>query len=323
MALVTSFTRLVGCRVPIQLAAMGGGVTTPELAIAVTRSGCLGMLQSADPIPLVERIDALERAGASPFGINLVIRDGAPWDDGDVEAAATRARVVEFFWGDPDVRLVELVHQGGALASWQVGTLDEAKHAVAAGCDIVVAQGVEAGGHVRGTMALLPLLAGVLDAIEAPVVAAGGISNPRSMAAALAAGASGVRVGTRFLATHESGAHARYVAALVAAGGDETVLTTAFGVGWPDAPHRVLSTALEAARALEGDIAGWAPAEPDPQPIPAFASGPPSAGTTGSIDAMAMYAGEDVGHVTGIERAGDVVAELCEGAERFLKLATP
>jgi nitronate monooxygenase len=318
MTLATPFTQLVGCRVPIQLAAMGGGVTTPQLAITVTRAGGLGMLQSADPVPLGDRIETLERADAFPFGVNFVIRPGAGWAQSDVEMAAARARVVEFFWDDPDDRLVDVVHRGGALASWQVGTVEEAQRAEAAGCDIVVAQGSEAGGHVRGNMALLPLLAGVLDVVDTPVVAAGGISNPRSMAAAIAAGASGVRVGTRFLATTESGAHPRYVAALVRAGGDDTVMTTAFGVGWPDAQHRVLRTAVDGARALDGGVAGWVAAEPDPQPIPAFSSRTPSEAVTGSIEAMAMYAGQGVGHVKRIESAADVVAELSDGAERLL-----
>ncbi|HEV8163681.1 MAG TPA: nitronate monooxygenase, partial [Actinomycetota bacterium] len=103
------------------------------------------------------------------------------------ELAASRARLVEFFWADPDPALVELVHAGGALAGWQVGSVEEAERAADAGCDLVIAQGVEAGGHVRGTVALLPLLAGVLEVVTVPVLAAGGIASARSMAAVLAA----------------------------------------------------------------------------------------------------------------------------------------
>src|SRR5205085_7101260 len=111
--------------------------------------------------------------------------------------------------------------------------------AVDAGCDLVIAQGTEAGGHVRGTIGLLPLLDAVLERVAVPIVAAGGIATPGAVAAAMAAGAAGVRIGTAFVATVESGAHPDYIAALLRADGGDTVLTEAFGVGWPNAPHRV------------------------------------------------------------------------------------
>jgi nitronate monooxygenase len=235
--LATAFTELVGCRVPVQLAAMGGGITTPALVSAVSRAGGLGMLQGGGTRPLAERMDEIEQARAGPFGVNFVPALGQG-EQPDVELAATRAPLVEFFYSDPDPRLVELVHAGGALAGWQVGSVEEARRAVDAGCDLIVVQGLEAGGHVRGTVALLPLLVVVLDVVAVPVVAAGGIATGRAMAAALAAGADAVRVGTRFLATPESGAHPDYVAAMLAAGDEDTVLTMRFSIGWPDAPPR-------------------------------------------------------------------------------------
>jgi nitronate monooxygenase len=133
----------------------------------------------------------------------------------DVKLAARRVRLVEFFFDTPDPALISLVHAGGALAGWQVGSVAEARQAVNAGCDLIIAQGLEAGGHVRGAVGLLPLLADVLEVVTVPVLAAGGIASARAMAAVLAAGAAGVRVGTRFVATQESGAHPDYVAALV------------------------------------------------------------------------------------------------------------
>jgi NAD(P)H-dependent flavin oxidoreductase YrpB (nitropropane dioxygenase family) len=105
-----------------------------------------------------------------------------------VEVAASRVRVVEFFYGDPDAALMGMVHNGGALASWQVGSAAEARAAVEAGCDFVVAQGTEAGGHVRGRLGLLALLPEVLAAVEVPVLAAGGVGPARGVAAALAGG---------------------------------------------------------------------------------------------------------------------------------------
>jgi NAD(P)H-dependent flavin oxidoreductase YrpB (nitropropane dioxygenase family) len=314
----TAFTELVGCQVPVQQAAMGG-VTTPELAVAVSRAGGLGMLPHGALTSLAERIAQLERAQAGPFGVNFLLpfvdRD-AP---GDVELAAGRARLVEFFYDTPDPGLVELVHAGGALAGWQVGSVEEAKQAVGAGCDLVVAQGVEAGGHVRGTVGLLALLAGVLDAVEVPVLAAGGIATARSMAAVLAAGAAGVRVGTRLVATQESGAHPDYVAALLAAGDEATVVTGAFSVGWPDAPHRVLSSALAAAQALPDGVVATLQTGSGPEPIPRLFVSPPSREVTGEVAAMALYAGQGVGQVTQVAPAAQVVAELTEGAERLLR----
>jgi hypothetical protein len=145
-----------------------------------------------------------------------------PSNPTDVELAAGRARLVEFFYDTPDPGLISLVHAGGALAGWQVGSVAEARQAVDAGCDLIIAQGLEAGGHVRGAVGLLPLLAEVLEVVTVPVLAAGGITSARAMAAALAAGAAGVRVGTRFVATQESGAHPDYVAALLAAAAEAT-----------------------------------------------------------------------------------------------------
>jgi NAD(P)H-dependent flavin oxidoreductase YrpB (nitropropane dioxygenase family) len=288
--LETAFTELVGCRLPIQLAAMGGGITTPELVVAVSRAGGLGMLQRGGTRPLDERIAEIEDARAGPFGVNFVPALGQGGRD-EVELAASRARLVEFFWAEPDPEIVALVHAGGAFACWQVGSVEEALRAADAGCDLVVAQGVEAGGHVRGTVGLLPLLAEVLEAVSVPVVAAGGIASARSLAAALAAGASAARVGTRFLATSESGAHPDYVAALLASGQTDTLLTTAFEVGWPDAPHRVLASAVAAAEALEDETVGAVDVNGEAQPVPRLAARTPSREVTGRVEAMALYAG--------------------------------
>src|SRR5438552_1241553 len=147
----TAFTDLVGCSVAIQQAGMGG-VATPELAAAVAEAGALGMVNMtmipADDVAVA--LDGLVKATTGAVGMNFLM----PFlDVGAVEAAASRVRVVEFFYAEPDAALIARVHEGGALAAWQVGSLTEAQHAVAAGCDFVVAQGTEAGGHVRGRSA--------------------------------------------------------------------------------------------------------------------------------------------------------------------------
>jgi NAD(P)H-dependent flavin oxidoreductase YrpB (nitropropane dioxygenase family) len=229
----TAFTRLVGCRVPLQQAGMPQ-VATPELAAAVADAGALGMVvPSENTAAMLEQV-AARTSGV--FGINFLV----PFLDlAAMEAAASRARVVEFFYAAPAPGLVARVHEGGALAAWQVGSVDEACAAVDAGCDFVIAQGTEAGGHVRGELPLLVLLDQVLDHVEVPVIGAGSIGTARAMAAVLAVGAAGARVGTRFVASAESGAHPTYIEALLRAEATDTVLTTAFSVGWPGTPHRV------------------------------------------------------------------------------------
>jgi nitronate monooxygenase len=268
------------------------------------------------PQVLVGMLEGLAAHTAGAFGVSFLM----PFLDRDaVAVAASRARLVEFFYAPPDPTLVETVHAGGALACWQIGSVEEAVAAERAGCDVVVAQGTEAGGHVRGRVGLLPLLSAVLDAVDVPVVAAGGIGTARSMAAAFAAGADGVRVGTRFVAAAEADAHPEYVAALVGAGADDTVLTERFAVMWPDAPHRVLRSAVAAAEACRDEIVGEMDVLGVRRPLPRFAVPCPTRGTTGTIAAMALYAGESVGAVRGIMPAADIVRELADGAERLLR----
>ena len=296
-----------------------GGVAMPPLVLAVAEAGGLGMLGGVmlPPPVLAGMLDDLAARTRGAFGVNFLM----PFLDRDaVPIAAARARVVEFFYGEPEVGLVETVHAGGALACWQVGSLGEAVAAARAGCDLIVAQGTEAGGHVRGRVGLLPLLNAVLDAVAIPVIAAGGIGTARDVAAALAAGAAGVRVGTRFVAATECDAHPEYVAALVAAGAEDTVLTERFSVMWPDAPHRVLRSAVAAAETCPDDVVGEMELGGSRQPLPRFAVACPTRTTTGTIAAMALYAGESVGAVRGTMPAADIVHELMDGAERLLRV---
>jgi len=303
--LTTRFTELIGCQIPLQQAGMGV-VAGPELAAAVTRAGALGMMGNVLPAP--QLAGTLEHL-PSPVGVNFLM----PFVEQDaVEAAASGARLVEFFYGDPEQKLVDLVHGGGALAAWQVGDAEEARAARDAGCDVIVAQGVEAGGHVRGTIGLLPVLDGVLDAVgdTTVVVAAGGIGTAHAVKAVLAAGAHAARVGTRFVAAAEADTHPVYAQALVDADAQDTVLTTAFGVMWPDAPHRVLRSCIEAAEAVTDETVGEMAMGDMRMPLPKFAVPCPARSTTGNIAAMALYAGQSVGAVTKVERAADVVREL-------------
>src|SRR3989454_3514832 len=155
----TRFTNLVGCALPVQLAAMGG-VGTTELAAAVADAGGLGMVPSG------------RQPAGGAWGVNFLMPFGPSVDD--IAAAARQCRVVEFFYADPRADVVAAAHDAGAIAGWQVGSPAEAVAAEKAGCDYIVAQGTEAGGPARGGQSPDQGLAAVLSSVRIPVVAAGG-----------------------------------------------------------------------------------------------------------------------------------------------------
>jgi nitronate monooxygenase len=300
----TRFSELVGTRLPLQLASLGGPVGTPELAAAVSAAGGLGMIpnpSSAGEVDLlVSRARELTTASIGVgFLMPFVSREA-------VAAAGERADVVEFFYGDPDHDLIELAGHHGAVVGWQAGSAGEARDAASAGCAYVVAQGTEAGGHVRGEQLLDQVLAETLSAVDLPVIAAGGIGSAARVAHLLNAGAAGVRCGTRFVAADEADAHPEYVQALIAAGAEDTVLTQAFSTGWPNAPHRVLRSSLDAAAAFTGDVV----ATVGERGLPRFAPVPPTVAAHGQVSAMPMYAGTSVGDVRAIMPAAAIIAEL-------------
>jgi NAD(P)H-dependent flavin oxidoreductase YrpB (nitropropane dioxygenase family) len=226
-----------------------------------------------------------------PSGIGFLMPYRPPVEV--ISKVADKVRVVEFFEGDPDESLVGAGHAGGALVAWQVGSVDEGRAAEAAGCDLVVAQGVEAGGHVRGTTPLDELLPTVLGAVGVPVVAAGGIGTAERVAELIDAGADAVRVGTRFLACPECNTHAAYVDALLAAGGADTVLTDDFDDDghWPSTV-RVLDATVGPAR-RSGNRSTMPPTREAEDPL-----------------AMACYAGMSVTDLTRIQPAHEVVLDL-------------
>jgi len=318
--LSTRFTELVGSEIPLQQAPMGL-VAPPGLALAVARAGAVGTVSApigAEPQALAAQLDAQLDVSAGVLAVNFITEQVDP---AAVAVAGARARIVDFFWNTPHAKLVDAAHEGGALVNWQVGSLPEAVLAVEAGADLVTVQGREAGGHVRGDTALLPLLAAVLRAVDVPVLAAGGIAEPRALAAVLVAGAAGARIGTRFLAVSESGTHPEYVLALLAAGPESTEITD----GFAECPMcatspraRVLRSAIEAVAAVEGEVGTVATGAGD-QSLPPRAGLPPHKDVHGQIHAMALYAGSGVEHVTAVRPAAEVVRELAEGAESLLR----
>src|SRR5947209_8953203 len=225
---------------PIVQAGMGG-ISGHELAAAVSGAGGLGTIAGVG-VDIAGEVAAARKLTDRPIAVNLLLPFLRP---GDADAAS-RADAIVTFWGEPR-RL--------AAGTWvhQCGSVQEAKAAAAAGADAVIAQGVEAGGHVRGTTPMLELLELVRAAVDVPVLAAGAIVDAAGVRAALDAGAAAAVVGTRFLLSDESRAHPDYKQRCIDA--HETLLTELFGLAWPDAPHRVIPNAATR-RWLRGDPRG-------------------------------------------------------------------
>ncbi|TMJ80640.1 MAG: nitronate monooxygenase [Alphaproteobacteria bacterium] len=200
----------MGIELPIVEAPIGGAVG-PALAAAVCNAGGLGMLVlwRADADTMRRQIREMHTLTSRPFGVNLVL--DFPQEERLAVCLEERVPIISFFWRDPS-HLVPRAKEGGAIVMHTVGSAADARRAVDAGVDVIVAQGWEAGGHVRGSVATMPLVPAVVDAVSpAPVVAAGGIADGRGLAAALALGAAGAWIGTRFLASNEAAMRARPV----------------------------------------------------------------------------------------------------------------
>ena len=304
-----------------------GAVSPPQLAAAVSEAGALGMVGTARPggstLSGVEvLVQHAAQLTAKPFGVNFLVppMSRPNLDLAAVALAARSARVVEFFYGWPERELIDLVHQGGALVSWQIGSREEAVAAADLGCDVIVAQCLAAGGHVRGTIGLAALLAEVLPAVDVPVLASGGIGDARAIVGALAMGASGVRMGTRFVATPEANAHPIYLEQLIAARASDAVYTEVFSATWPNAPHRCLRSCIEAANASSDEIVGDRRAlDGSRVPVPRFGAGVTDADTRGNIAAMSLWAGESVGAVSCVQPAAEIVRELALEVDALLE----
>jgi nitronate monooxygenase len=296
-----------------------GAVARHELAAAVSEAGGLGTIGGARA-PIAEELAAARRLTGRPIAVNLVL---PLLRRGDVQAAAD-ADVIVTFWGEPR-RLA------GNMWIHQCGSVEEARSAAVAGADAVIAQGVEAGGHVRGTTPALELVERVRAAVKIPVLAAGGIVDRLDVNQALDAGAVAAVLGTRFLLSEESRAHPDYKWRCLEA--DSTVLTELFGLGWAEAPHRVipnaatrrwlgdeprgprwirlanrLATPLAARLPLAAQdrwLAAQRPSLPFLAPPMALDDGPPNL-----LDSGPLYAGANVTRISDISPAAQIVNEL-------------
>lgn len=311
-ALATPWSLRTGLRVPIVNAPMGG-VAGGRLAAAVTAAGGLGMIGMGSTATAASLTTELTLAGPAKFGIGLVdwvIRDAPDLLD---TALAAGPVLLSVSFGD-DLSWVQRAHAAGILAATQVYDVETARRAQDAGLDVLVARGAEGGGHGEVRLATLPLLDAVLDAVTVPVLAAGGIASPRSLAAVLAAGAAGAWLGTCLSACPEAltGDGARR--ALVAAAGTDTVTTRVFDVGqrldWPARfPSRVLRNEFVSRWAgREGALADDAQA------------GAELAAAMAADDhrIAPVDAGQGVGLLGGSRPVSVVLDELCTGAQRLL-----
>lgn len=313
---------LLGCELPIVLAGMGG-VSRSDLVLAVTRAGGFGFLGMVreSPALIKSEVEKIRAATSCDFGVNLVPAATKP-DLLNAEIATIlelRVPVVALFW-DIMPEVVQRLRAAGVLVVYQVGSAEEAKAAEAAGAQILIAQGVEAGGHVRGLTPRNELVRAVMAQVSLPVVAAGGIVNGSQLVEALSLGAEGVVLGTALLATTESFAHDYHKQRIMAARHGETVLTQAFHVNWPRGANvRVLPNAV-----TRGDMG-------DPLTSPKrvigkegarniwlFSTDSPLKNMTGDFEHMALYAGTGSGAIGDIVSAGQRIAAIIAEAEAAL-----
>jgi nitronate monooxygenase len=317
--------------VPVGQAGMGGGLAGPELAAAVADAGGLGTLGLAPVSELRESIAHVrEVAPDRAVAVNLL----TPFLRRSHVSACVGERIdvaVVAFGGDRE--LVDELRAAGIFVFVMVGTHEQARRAIFWNADALIAQGGEAGGHLSGTTEALQFLPRAIAVADGrPVFLAGGVASGADTRAALAAGASGVVAGTRFLLTTESRAHPEYQRRVLAA--DRTFSTTLFGLGWP-APHRVIpnaaterwchpdGTAKAVTRAITRGSAILAklPATTaavklqNPR-LPMFSPIAPTAGMPASaVDRTACYAGESALRMTSVTSARQAVADLSPGGQ--------
>ncbi len=315
--LQTRFTELIGVEHPIASAGMGGGGTSAELVGAVSEAGGLGIV-GASFLPADETADLVRRARertAKPIGINLLLHAG---DDRLDEILALEPEVFSTAWPRDDQDLDELfarAHDRGCRVMHMVPLVEDAVRAVEAGADVVVAQGFEGGGHIGGLASTVIVRQVVKAVAPVPVLAAGGFVDGAGLAAALALGADGVLLGTRFLATDEAPVEDAYKDAIVASDGSDTVVTTLSdslsGRDWPGAWARLKRTRF---------VEQWLGREPELRRRRKLLWAEVAAFQEANADDGLMWMGQSAGLVESIKPAAEVVREVVTEAEEILRL---
>lgn len=326
-ALRTPLCDLLDCEVPVLLAGMGG-VAHWELAAAVAEAGGYGMLGMVreDPSLIESEVKALRAATNRRFAVNVIPAATNP-QLLDRQLGVCRDLGVTdftFFWDVmPDV--IARVKKDGAFVLHQVGTAEAARQAEEAGADVLIAQGVEAGGHVHGRTGTLALVEEIAGRSKLPVVASGGIATGAGLVAALALGAQGIQCGTAFLATTESYAHDYHKRRVVEAKVSDTVLTDIFVLNWPaHAAVRVIANSVT--QKLGFELLGHDPEKlpreiighEGERPLYRYSTDSPSRITTGDMEALALYAGQSAGAINDIIPAGDRLRRIMAEAEACL-----
>lgn len=322
----TGFTKLLTIEFPIMQAPIGSAAG-PELAASVSNAGALGSVTvwPAPPAQAGALVGATLKLTSKPFSVN--IRADLNQLSHVTAAIESGAKLIHLFWGDP-TPYASTIDRADAKFLCTVADTDETKQALDAGASILIAQGWEAGGHVRGTLTTLALVPTVVDlAGSVPVLAAGGVVDGRGLASMLTLGASGVVMGSRFVASEESRAHPDYKKAVTTARQTDAVyLANLFDVGWPNAPHRVLrNSTVRAWEAAGCPPSGSRPNEkevvasrPDGTPIQRYSPPNPMVGMTGNIEALAHYAGQGVEGIKEILPAAKIVENTMRQAREQL-----
>lgn len=310
------FTREFGLDVPIVQGPMGGAAG-PDLVAAVANAGGLGILPvwTLEADRVAQAVRDTRTLTARSYGVNL--RADLVQLDHISAALDEGISIFHLFWGDPAPSMGP-IRSAGARMICTVGNAEAARRALDAGASALIAQGVEAGGHVRSEIPLTELLHSVTTiAGDVPVVAAGGLANADDVAAVMNLGASAALLGTRFVATSESLAHDDYKRALLEAGADTTARSECFEIGWPDAPHRHLRNSTFIAWERAGRPApGARPGEGETvlrmgdAEIPRYSVVPPQRGMSGDVRAAVLYAGTGVEKIRDCPAAGALVREL-------------
>ena len=327
----TPVCTLLGCDLPILLAGMGG-VARSELVAAVAQAGGYGILGMVRETPqlIAQEIAAVRARTDRAFAVNLIpaATDPALLDAELGICLDLGVPAMCFFW-DVVPAAVARAKAAGCLVLHQVGSLKAALAAEAAGVDVLIVQGVEAGGHVHGTVSALVLVEQVVRAVTLPVIASGGFATGASLIAALALGAQAIHCGTAFLATVESFAHDDHKARVLAAMAEDTVHTDIYALNWPpNTPVRVIRNSV--IEGLGPNLMGHRPdllpreviAAEDGRPLLRYSTDSPLRTTTGNLEAMAIYAGQSVSLIDSLPTAAGRVEAIMDEARMSLARLT-